>query len=175
MKSGFLTFGPSSIPTRLPPRRYCRLVPEPIGGQDICRESHTQRKRKSCSSCAAAMGRHHSELVRSRHHVLLLLCYRRRCQDLGEFEDSRSRIYLTCTYSDLKWKKYLTTLQITQFVIDLFVTYFACMSRLASRREVFSSLLLQRTPTSPWFDSPSCPTWETVRDLRPLLCSVPDC
>jgi hypothetical protein len=31
-------------------------------------------------------------------------------------------------YPNFQWKKYLTTLQITQFVIDLFVVYFASES-----------------------------------------------
>lgn len=37
-----------------------------------------------------------------------------------------------------QWKKYLTTMQITQFVIDLLVTYFACK---------FSSLCEESAPT----------------------------
>lgn len=37
--------------------------------------------------------------------------------------------YATAGGAKIWWKKYLTSLQITQFVIDLFVVYFACECR----------------------------------------------
>jgi hypothetical protein len=35
--------------------------------------------------------------------------------------------YATAAGYTITWKKYITTMQISQFVIDLFVVYFACM------------------------------------------------
>jgi hypothetical protein len=54
---------------------------------------------------------------------LLLLRYRRRGQDLGKSSRSSFERMLTP-----QWKKYLTSMQITQFVIDICIVYFASMS-----------------------------------------------
>ncbi|KAI5452552.1 Fatty acyl-CoA elongase/Polyunsaturated fatty acid specific elongation enzyme [Naganishia albida] len=45
--------------------------------------------------------------------------------------------YATAGGAKIWWKKYLTTLQITQFVIDLFVTYFASYTHFAMVRFPF--------------------------------------
>lgn len=39
--------------------------------------------------------------------------------------------FMTAAGYKIWWKKYLTTLQITQFVIDLFIVYFACEFRVS--------------------------------------------
>ena len=36
--------------------------------------------------------------------------------------------FMTAAGYKIWWKKYLTTLQIVQFIIDLFIVYFACQS-----------------------------------------------
>jgi hypothetical protein len=51
---------------------------------------------------------------------LLLLRYCWWCPNLGKYTSLLREHKLT-----LQWKKYLTTLQITQFVIDLFIVFFA--------------------------------------------------
>lgn len=40
--------------------------------------------------------------------------------------------FMTAAGYKIWWKKYLTTLQITQFVIDLFTVYFASKTRASS-------------------------------------------
>lgn len=46
----------------------------------------------------------------------------------------RADYYVTSAYPGYKpwYKKALTTMQITQFVVDLFIVYFACASTLHS-------------------------------------------
>lgn len=56
---------------------------------------------------------------------LLLLRHCWRCQDLGPYSADRRG---SSEADPLQWKKYLTTLQITQFIIDLFVVFFASKS-----------------------------------------------
>ena len=53
---------------------------------------------------------------------LLLLCDRWWCQDLGMYFPQLS--FVQFIKECLQWKKYLTTMQIVQFVIDLFAVYF---------------------------------------------------
>lgn len=72
-------------------------------------------------------------------------------------EPARRRYYyyfVTAAGGKIWWKKYLTTLQITQFVVDIVVVYFAgpspSLSSLASRAET----LVQPTRTLPPSTSP---------------------
>lgn len=115
------------------------------------------------------MGRHHYQSAGPLHHVLLLLRYRWRQEALGLSFSSQSLnpglmlcmltsiflpyLLLVCIIPvflyfgfDLlssQWKKYLTTMQITQFVIDLGIIYFASACLFLSRSCLaFRSLLV---------------------------------
>lgn len=48
--------------------------------------------------------------------------------------------FMTAAGYKIWWKKYLTTLQITQFVIDLFTVYFASKTRRLSPSTAFQCL-----------------------------------
>ena len=84
---------------------------------------------------------------------LLLLRDGWRCQDLG-----LSFLFLTsCGIRVLnllttQWKKYLTTMQITQFVIDLFIVYFAGLyTRHLQRKAYTHEVFLDSLPPSGGF------------------------
>jgi fatty acid elongase 3 len=121
-----------SIPPRFPPRCYCRSLLHSARGRDFCRESNVSDKDTKltsqqwvvislnltvhvimCKLIPFSLG--HKLIAR-----LLLLRYCWWCPNLGKYTSLLREHRLT-----LQWKKYLTTLQITQFVIDLFIVFFA--------------------------------------------------
>jgi fatty acid elongase 3 len=121
-----------SIPPRLPPCCYCRALLHSARGRDFCRKSNPADKGIKltsqqwvvislnltvhvimCKLIPFFLG--HKLIAR-----LLLLRYCWWCPNLGKFTSPLGGHKLT-----LQWKKYLTTLQITQFVIDLFIVFFA--------------------------------------------------
>ncbi|CAE6538118.1 unnamed protein product [Rhizoctonia solani] len=90
------------------------------------------------------MGSHRPQLDRSRLHVLLLLGHCWWTQDLGK---SISVHFLRFTLTYIQWKKYLTTMQITQFVIDLFAVYFATLHVPSIGYSYFSATYWPMMPT----------------------------
>ena len=78
--------------------------------------------------CVESLGRKLSLIISSvgiyayMNDRLLLLCHSRRKENLGWFEQ-----FLPASDGlslSVQWKKYLTTMQIVQFIIDLFIVYF---------------------------------------------------
>jgi hypothetical protein len=73
------------------------------------------------------------EFALTRKYRLLLLCYCWGSQILGQLP-FLIRPYLHSHFVT-QWKKYLTTMQITQFIIDLVIVYFG--SKFHVRRQLF--------------------------------------
>lgn len=69
------------------------------------------------------LGSHYIESYRSRHYVWVFSVTMRPVKE----PHTRTDYYYFATAGGRRiwWKKYLTSLQITQFIIDLFAVYFA--------------------------------------------------
>jgi len=124
-----------SIPARFPSRCYCCSLLHSARGRDFCRKFDVLDDDIKLTSqqwvvislnltvhviMCKSMSSYNRHRLMTR---LLLLRYCRWCPNLGTSSAFESKHQLT-----LQWKKYLTTLQITQFVIDLFIVFFASKS-----------------------------------------------
>lgn len=124
-----------SIPPRFPSRCYCCSLLHSARGRDFCRKFDVldddinltlQQWVVISLNLTVHVIMCKSMSSYNRHRLmtrLLLLRYCRWCPNLGTSSAFENKRILT-----LQWKKYLTTLQITQFVIDLFIVFFASKS-----------------------------------------------
>ena len=101
-------------------------------------------------------------IISTRIFRLLLLCHSWGCQILGQLPFSAIDLVLN---SWPQWKKYLTIMQIAQFVIDLVLAYFGSKFYLYSRLFMFlNDSLSLRTYSFQIFSSSS--SYRKLRRVR---------